>query len=154
MFKLCLEHVASEQGCRWYGYFPTVFETESVQRSSYLSISKFVYSTSNTIAVSKYSNRIFMISIFICILCDIADILSVFESEFEQIYENKYNIINVIRLYPVCIRSVCTPTQQRHTAKSDNAVMSLFAYIKTEERAQTNCDEIEKNRIQMICMCD
>ena len=84
--------------------FPTVFETEFVQRGSNLSISESEYSTSDTVSVSKYLNRMFMMSTSNLSYSTWLT-LSVFESESDQ----KCKKTNIISVIIVCIRSVFIP---------------------------------------------
>jgi hypothetical protein len=74
-----------------------------------LSVSEFKYSISDTVSISEYSNRIFMMSISNHILFGVVT-LSVFESR--QKYKNKYNI-NDIRPYPIHFHPYCLGQRKR-----------------------------------------
>ena len=54
----------------WYGYFPTVFEFDSVWKSFYPSVSDFRYSISETDPYPNIKNYIFIMLISITILSD------------------------------------------------------------------------------------
>jgi len=54
-----------------------LFETKFVLRDSYLSVSEFEYSISDTVFISEYLNHIFMMSTSNPILSDMIDIIRI-----------------------------------------------------------------------------
>ena len=95
---------SSQQRCKWYGYFPTVFEFDPVWKDFYPSVSDSEYSISVT---NPYSNTQKLHFYDVDIHCNLirqklalSVFDSVFDSVFEQKYENKYDISN-IRPYPI-----------------------------------------------------
>ena len=72
MAQIC-SHSHLTRGAKWYGYLPTISD---VQRSLIPSLSSLNI-TSDTLSISEYSNRIWMLSISIRILFNIANTICI-----------------------------------------------------------------------------
>ena len=92
---------SSQQGCKWYGYFPTVFEFDPVWRGFYPSVYDSEYLISVTDPYPNVQKLYFYnIDIYYNLIRQKLT-LFVSDSVFEHKYENKYDISNICS-YPIC----------------------------------------------------
>ena len=99
-YKPVTDNKHKPKGCKWYGYFPTVFEFDPVRKGFYPFVSDSEYSISVSYPYPNIQKLHFYDVDIHCNIIRQKLAVSVFNSVFEQKYKNKYDISN-IRPYPI-----------------------------------------------------